>query len=387
MNLRQHLIGAASQRGFVQCDDVCHVVALAAVSGLPALLWGPGGFGKTALVETAFSCLYPEVNQRTVQLGAGTQFEELFGGVDLSLLESEGRLRYGVERSFLAVEAVLLDEVLDLCGPVAESMKSLLTSRKLVTAHGQVAPMDTEVLIGATNREPKEFAQDASLEAFIQRFPLQLHVAPAAGAELYRSALQSRRQARRENRSGAGSFSYEAASEMKSARTRLADVDDRDVIGTLAETAGGLEPKPSLRTLEWVSAVCRTEAAIHGRAQATLQDMEVLRFVYGMDAVGGKLKEELTKAKNKAEAGRKLAEARTWLSLLNEELDRAVGPVRICQAARKLQVLSDRISQIKVKDDMTKDRQALLDAVSKVLAGWPARALEGTKVEMPSFDF
>jgi hypothetical protein len=126
-------------------------------------------------------------------LGPETTFAELLGGIDVPELLRSGASILRTGSSFMAHPYVVFEEILDASGLALKGLKDLLTDGYFRNGEQQ-APLVTKTLIGATNKDPEEFAQDDdSSKAFLARFRLRQKVFwPSHGAHDYQRFLRKK---------------------------------------------------------------------------------------------------------------------------------------------------------------------------------------------------
>lgn len=137
------------------------------------VLYGPGGHGKS---ELALEFLYEKgINPYVITMGKGMTTDRLFGGIDLPILEKEGKLEYLVDNSFMNHEYVIFEELMDAPDYILEQLKDILSSGYFRNGT-QVYKLKTRFIIGNTNKTREEFSTNDSLKALMERFPLELNV-------------------------------------------------------------------------------------------------------------------------------------------------------------------------------------------------------------------
>jgi MoxR-like ATPase len=194
---------AAVKSKFIKADKVCKILTIALKTGKNAMLYGRGGHAKSDMTTAFFEAMglqtlaqkqqaIKEAKKAKVSkediaaleatetlfvqaLGQGTQIEHLLGGINMQKFQKEGILEYMPENSFMNSEYVILEEALDAPMQVLEQLKDILTSRALRLGT-QYFPIKTKVIIICTNRTREEVAEDNSLKAMMERFPLECKV-------------------------------------------------------------------------------------------------------------------------------------------------------------------------------------------------------------------
>lgn len=143
------------------------------------LLFGRGGHAKS---EMSLDILKLLKDNGTVTeepfimtCGDGLTEETLFGGINIKKFKDTGELEYLFKNSFLEHEVVIFEEIFDAPPQVLLALKDIMTSG-WARKGNQKHKCKTKIFIGLTNRSKQDFAEDDSLEALMQRFPLTLKV-------------------------------------------------------------------------------------------------------------------------------------------------------------------------------------------------------------------
>lgn len=111
-------------------------------------------------------------------MGSGTTREHLFGGVDLKAFEADetkGELRYLPQKSFMAHEYVIFEELMDAPDYVLEQLKDILSSGVFHNG-AEDYEVKTKLIVCCTNHTREMFAKNQSLKALMERFPLENEV-------------------------------------------------------------------------------------------------------------------------------------------------------------------------------------------------------------------
>ena len=195
---------------FIETDDIASIVSLAFQGNKNAILFGPGGFGKSGMIgyitESLFSPQHcsnckdkfeqdnlskKEISKKPFceeseecgknrvfiqSFGEGMSEDRLYGGMDFKHFDDHREMRFKPEHSFLNYECAIFEEIFDAPPVVLLSLKDTLTARELRNGE-QRFPMKTRCIIALTNKEPNEISSlGPSAHALVERFPLQLNV-------------------------------------------------------------------------------------------------------------------------------------------------------------------------------------------------------------------
>jgi hypothetical protein len=352
-------IQAALAAKFVRYDEVARIIALAVVAGKNVLLWGPGGHGKSEMVQAALECVASEAEVFTQSFGEGMDEATLWGGLDFRALEEQKMLLYYPENSFLNRPYAVFEELFDAPASVLLALKDTLTARKLRKGT-QVFPMKTQVIIGVTNRDPSEIADmGPAAAALVERFPLQLKVIWP---------------------------SYKSADYLELFRKVAPQLPGADLNGTqgvLAELiAKAGEGSPiSPRSAVYALGVVKAAAALRGDQMVHKEDLVDLKFIDGLESLALNIKAELDVAYERAAAEGRLQEAeRKFQALLAELVGASGSPIKLLQVARRFLVFQDEAANLKVTDGLTDRRKRLRDVAAEKAAESQQLALENTRI-------
>ncbi len=355
-------IRSALASEFIYSDDIARAVALAVESGKNLLLWGPAGHGKSEMITRALSVVAAESEIFVQSFGEGMDEATLWGGLDFAALERDKEMKFFPANSFLAKKFAILEELFDAPASVLLALKDTLTARILRKGNQRYA-MTTRSVIALTNKDPSEVSElGPAAHALIERFPLQLRVSwpsyeAADYAELFRKV---------------------------SPRLPGADLNGHsailaEMLAKVGEQGEAVSPRSAVHAL----GVVKTAAALRGSAVVEQVDLLDLRFVDGFEALASDLKTELDKAAERAAAENMVKLAEDALAHNLRELEESKGansPIRLLQAARRLQAFGDEVSNLKVTDGLTERRKQLREtAAAKALEAQKC-ALESTRV-------
>lgn len=151
---------------FLGKEEVIRLLLIAVVAGEHAVLIGPPGTAKSALIRT-FSKLL-QARYFEYLLTRFTEPNEIFGPVDIAAFR-EGRYERRTENMLPESEVVFLDEVFKSNSAILNALLTLLNERKY-TSGGQVLRCPLLSCFGASNEVPN----DENLTAIFDRFLLRI---------------------------------------------------------------------------------------------------------------------------------------------------------------------------------------------------------------------
>jgi len=176
--------------GFVFMEKTLSILDVGMKTEKNVVLYGPGGHGKS---EFVLAYLYDKgINPYVITMGSGMTPDRLFGGINIPVLNDEGKLEYLVENSFMNHEFVIFEEMLDAPDYILETLKDILSSGFFRNGT-QVYPIKTKLIIACTNRTRAEFSKNDSLRALLERFPLEHNVIWDAYTDISYNTLLGKR--------------------------------------------------------------------------------------------------------------------------------------------------------------------------------------------------
>lgn len=161
---------------FINVDEIAEILEIGFISNKNVFLYGRGGHAKSEIVQEFLKYIDPDGRESFVQAcGEGLSEEKLFGGLNLKKFQETGEIEYLVENSFMNKRYVVFEELLDSRMNVLLSLKDILTSGTFRQGSQQFK-IKTEFVICLTNRTKQEVAEDNSIKALLERFPLEMKV-------------------------------------------------------------------------------------------------------------------------------------------------------------------------------------------------------------------
>ncbi|CAN5204417.1 AAA family ATPase [soil metagenome] len=164
-----HRLGLIAQNlegRFLGKEEVIRLLLIAVVAGEHAVLIGPPGTAKSALIRT-FSKLI-QAQYFEYLLTRFTEPNEIFGPVDIAAFR-EGKYTRRTENMLPEAEVVFLDEVFKSNSAILNALLTLLNER-MYTSGGQVLRCPLISCFGASNEVPS----DETLTAIFDRFLLRI---------------------------------------------------------------------------------------------------------------------------------------------------------------------------------------------------------------------
>jgi MoxR-like ATPase len=163
---RLGLLAQSLERSFLGKDEVIRLLLIAIVAGEHAVLIGPPGTAKSALLRMLARLL--DAKYFEYLLTRFTEPNEIFGPVDLAAFR-EGRYERRTEGMLPTAELVFLDEVFKSNSAILNALLTLLNERRY-TSGGRVMKSPLLSAFGASNEVPT----DETLGAVFDRFLLRI---------------------------------------------------------------------------------------------------------------------------------------------------------------------------------------------------------------------
>ncbi len=360
MNNLYERLKARLERDFVRVEEMARILALALTSGKNVILWGPGGHGKSEMVQAALEEVTCDEDIFVQSFGEGMDEAILWGGLDFRALDAEKTLRYFPENSFLAKPFAVFEEIFDAPASVLLALKDTLTSKKLRKGPQQFA-MATKVIVALTNKPPSEISDlGPAAAALIERFPLQLEVKwPSYKAPDY------------------GALFAKVAPRLPGAELN----GQGKILAELLAKAGESGQIISPRTAVHAVGVVKAAAALRGARQVEKQDLTDLLFLPGMESFATTIRAELDAAVERAAVEAKVAEAEVELLALVREYEGTSGsPVKLLQSAKRFTAFADKVAALKVTDAFAERRKRLRDTAQEKSSEAQKVALDATRI-------
>jgi MoxR-like ATPase len=159
-------LAVSLEKRFLGKDETIRLLLAAAVAGEHAVLIGPPGTAKSALVRTFARSIHARYFEYL--LTRFTEPNEIFGPVDIAAFR-EGRYERRIEGMLPEAEIVFLDEVFKSNSAILNSLLTLLNERRY-TSGSQVIRCPLLSVFGASNEVPT----DETLTAIYDRFILRI---------------------------------------------------------------------------------------------------------------------------------------------------------------------------------------------------------------------
>lgn len=336
-------IQAILDKKYIKTGPIADIIASAIFSGQHVILHGPGGHGKSEMVEDILEGLglycrddLKKSSTLIQSFGEGLTEQAIWGGISFKALNDPDNpeMIYHVENSFLNYEVAVFEEMFDAPAFCLLALKHTIQS-KMLAKEGRVYPMKTKLIIACTNQDPNDLAsRGAQYSALMERFVLQQYVAwEKYDTDSYAQMLQKHPIIT------SGEMTM-APHLIKLYASLLQDIYNS---GTL------ISPRTAMKGLEIMAG--------HARSRQTTSinqlDFPALGNVPGFSGQVRKFQEQIERKLAEQVSQEKLATASKELESLVEEFDRGTNKViSWALMARRFKDLSERLGNLDVLDSM-----------------------------------
>ncbi|MFK4472597.1 MoxR-like ATPase [Paenibacillus sp. RC73] len=250
---------------FAEREEVIEGLMVAMIARQHALLIGPPGTGKSALV----SDLTKRITGANYFQWLLTRFstpEELFGPVSLKELE-QGVYKRNTNGKLPEAHTSFLDEIFKANSAILNALLTLINER-IFYNDGAPAQVPLMSLIGSSNEYPEE---GEGLEALFDRFLLRYEVNYIGEDQTFISMLKG-------STSNPVNMTIEELYQLQFFSDTVTVPDEvYDVLSKIRRELRDQGIQPSDRRFKQALSVIRAKAVLHGRNQAIVEDLMILK--------------------------------------------------------------------------------------------------------------
>lgn len=258
---------------YVERDEAVWMLAATVIARQHAVLIGPPGTAKSALVRDLAKGL--GLKEFTWLLTEFSTPEELFGPPDVAAMVDQGVYRRITTGKLPEAEIAFLDEVFKAGPAILNTLLSIMQERIFYNnGHPMQCPLVS--LVGASNELP----EDESLNALWDRFLVRLTVDYIRQEDNFTRMLEA-------GAGGSASLPVVGREKLEAAQETAAKVVvPRNVLEALAQIRRGLAERgieASDRRYKQALSLVRAAAWLEGRTEATEEDLLALQHVLWHD--------------------------------------------------------------------------------------------------------
>lgn len=338
---------------FVYTEPVSDILASAIYSKQNVILYGPGGHGKSEMVEAALEGLglwnrHDPVNSATLiqSFGEGLTEDALWGGIDFRKLNSptDPEMWFNVENSFLKYPVAVFEELFDAPAFCLLPLKHTIQAGFLAK-NGKSYPMNTELIIACTNRNPDEIAEmGETYRALLERFVLRQEVAwERYNTSAYHTLL----------------CKHPKSSYME----QNACVALAQLLEECFNNGDFISPRTAMKCVD----ILYGSSISRGAFKIDTVDFASLRNVAGFSQVTKKFQESIERRMAEADSRNKLTacgiEIKDEIKKINSGSITKV--IEWCLVSRRLSLLKEKASSISVPDTLFGERNELVSSADE----------------------
>jgi hypothetical protein len=343
------------QNKFVFTDPIADIIASAIYSKQNVILYGPGGHGKSEMVEAVLEGLglwnrNNPVNSSTLvqSFGEGLTEDALWGGIDFRKLNSatDPEMWFNVENSFLKYPVAVFEELFDAPAFCLLPLKHTLQAGFLAK-NGKSYPMQTELIIACTNRNPDEIAEmGETYRALLERFVLRQEVAwPQYNANSYHQLLCKHPKA-----------------------NQNMSQDNRVALARLLEECFNngdfISPRTAMKCVDIIYGAARSR----GSDFIEPVDFSSLSNVAGFASASKKFQDNIQRHMAEAAAKVQLANLEAKLKESLQQVNSGVitKVIEWCMMSRKLHALKNQMASVDVPDSLFDERNNMMCTADEI---------------------
>lgn len=367
-NLKQKILDILSSK-FIYAEPVAEILASAIYSKQNVILYGPGGHGKSEMVEHVLEGLGlwnrqdPDNSPALIQsFGEGLTEDALWGGIDFRKLNSptDPEMWFNVENSFLRYPVAVFEELFDAPAFCLLPLKHTLQAGFLAK-NGKSYPMQTELIIACTNRNPDEIAEmGETYRALLERFVLRQEV------------VWKKYDIR----------SYSRLLDKHPMRGAISQINKNLLADLMAECYNNgdfISPRTAMKAMDIVFGSARAA----GRTEVIPEeDFSALRHVAGFTRVADKFKDKLEHKLAETQAREQLEKVVVSYNEAKAKVDSEsiTKVIEWCMMSKLFYKLQDQFANISVPDNLYEERNRYAQTCSELSATCLTKARDATRI-------
>jgi hypothetical protein len=366
-NLKSKINAILSEK-FIFTDDIADILASAIYAKQNVILYGPGGHGKSEMVEAVMEGLglWQRDNQAQSEtliqsFGEGLTEDALWGGIDFRKLNhpTDPDMCFNVENSFLNYPVAVFEELFDAPAFCLLPLKHTLQAGFLAK-NGKTHPMKTQLIIACTNRDPSEIAEmGETYRALLERFVLRQEVVwNNYNQGTYEALIRKHKKINRFEPSEIGVLA------------RL--MQDCYQAGTF------ISPRTAMKAVDIIVGAADARQA----SLVNLTDFMSLKNVAGFTVSVKRLQEQLENAHKEAEAKKQFESVITEFNNLRDSYNSGLitRVIEWCILAKKFTNLHGKLSSMTVPDSIFDKKDGILRGCTDVSESCMRAAKDATQV-------
>lgn len=320
---------------FINAGDYVEITSLSAVTGIPLLYYGRGGYGKSEMTQLLLkNTINMEHGWGVYNCTPDTSATDLFGGNSAITIKgvNEDITKASLDHwaSFVGKTVFFFEEALDPSPTAMAALKEALTSGA-VYVDGNRIDSRNKWLLGATNLNPTEYANNLpdeyrnSINAFLQRFLIVKQEWATHSASQYLDLFRFKTSEVKATLDFAKVLQLRQELNIAVSNQTTTGLHwTRDKLRLLAELTSKVAKETngqhivSPRSSIWALRLITASALIRGANIVDVQDFAVLKYVDSYSPITADLFDFIEEQKSVVEAKANLEQA-------TESLDEIVG--------------------------------------------------------------
>jgi hypothetical protein len=354
-------------RKFIYTDGIAEILASAIYSGQNVILYGPGGHGKSEMVEAVLEGLglwdrADPINSQTLiqSFGEGLTEDALWGGIDFKRLNSptDPDMVFNVENSFLKYPVAVFEELFDAPAFCLLPLKHTIQAGFLAKS-GRSYPMNTKLIIACTNRDPADIEEmGETYRALLERFVLRQEVAwPSYTADKYAALLRTHK-------------GLVMASASRDILCQL--MADCQATGHL------ISPRTAMKAVD----ILIGAAHARGATEVIMADLAALKHVAGFQQVAIKFADTIEQKQAEVVAREALQVCVDKLTKMSDKLSSGTitRVVEYLIMAKSFLTIQDEFNAVRVPDSLYQQRAAYIKQAADNFVYARDKAVELTRI-------
>ena len=352
---------------FIYTDDIAEILASAIYSGQNVILYGPGGHGKSEMVEAVLEGLglwnrHDPVNSQTLiqSFGEGLTEDALWGGIDFKRLNSvtDPDMVFNVENSFLKYPVAVFEELFDAPAFCLLPLKHTIQAGFLAKS-GRSYPMQTKLIIACTNRNPADIEDmGETYRALLERFVLRQEVIwPDYTAGRYAKLINT----------------HSKLIMTSANRNALCEL-----MADCQQTGHLVSPRTAMKAVD----ILIGAATSRGATEVTLADFPALKHVAGFQQTAGRFSETLEMRQEEIRANDTMQVCVDKLNVMIDKYQSGVitRPIEYLIMAKFFLSIQDEFNSIRVPDSLYQKRADKIKLATDYYAAARDKAVELTRI-------
>lgn len=365
-NLKQRIISILTPK-FIYVEPIAEILASAIYSGQNVILYGPGGHGKSEMVEEVLIGLglwsrTDSANSDTLiqSFGEGLTEDALWGGIDFTKLNSTTKpeMCFNVENSFLNYPVAVFEELFDAPAFCLLPLKHTIQAGFL-GKNGRNFPMQTELIIACTNKNPEDIAEmGETYRALLERFVLRQEVAwKSYTANDYEKLI------------------------LKHPGLKIADTERSVLCSLMAECQDAghtISPRTAMKAVDIIIGSAKSR----GDKSVNIADFSSLKHVVGFQQMALRFEENMARKQAEADARLRLQDTINGFETLKNDFGSGLVTKVIdwCVLSKKFFNMNTTFAAISVPDSLYEQRSALQKEAMDYYMASRDKAIEVTRI-------